>query len=332
MHVLVTGAAGFIGSFLVRQLVEQGHTVRGGDRTPMDDLPLDTSVVGDLADPAVAREAVRGPVERVYHLAAARGDWGISEEEYYHDNVSVTKSLLEAGRKEGVRDWVFYSTVSTMGPSDIPLDEEAALQPAVPYGRSKAEAERLFHDFAAERPSCRILVVRPSAVYGPENPPNTNIYRLIDAIYNRRFAMVGPGQALKTTSYIENLLMATFFLVEHMERGLQTYIYVDEPVLTTKKLVTRIYKFLGKTPPSWHVPLGLARPVARVSDGAADLIDIDFPITAARIEKFNRSTNFDASKIRQEGFEQPVSNEEALRKTVAWHLRSEYDVSLSKDA
>lgn len=51
---------------------------------------------------------------------------------------------------------------------------------------------------------------------------------------------------------------------------------------------------------------------------------IDFPITAARIEKFNRSTNFDASAIRELGFEQPISNEEALRDTVEWHLRHEY--------
>jgi hypothetical protein len=64
----------------------------------------------------------------------------------------------------------------------------------------------------------------------------------------------------------------------------------------------------------------------------ADLTGIDFPITAARIEKFNRATNFDASKIREEGFEQPVSNEEALRTTVEWHLRHEYDALLPSSA
>ncbi|WP_251941168.1 hypothetical protein [Salinibacter ruber] len=67
-------------------------------------------------------------------------------------------------------------------------------------------------------------------------------------------------------------------------------------------------------------------------DRAADLTGIDFPITAARIEKFNCSTNFDASKIREEGFEQPVSNEEALRKTVKWHIHHEYGESLPVDA
>ena len=331
MHVLVTGSAGFIGPFLIRKLAERGHTVRGVDRATMDGLPLATSVVGDLANPEVSREAVRG-VERIYHLAAARGDWGISEEKYYHDNVKATQSLIEAGRKAGIRDWIFYSTVSTMGSSDVPLDEGAELQSKIPYGRTKAQAERLFQTLAAEDPGCRILVVRPSAVYGPENPPDTNIYRLIDAIYNRRFAMVGSGQTLKSTSYIENLLAATFFLVERMERGLQTYIYVDEPVLTTETLVTRIYKILGKTPPSLYIPLSLAGTIAKVSDVAAEFINIDFPITAARIEKFNRSTNFDASKIRREGFKQPVSNEEALRRTVDWHLHNEYGTSLPKDA
>lgn len=331
MHVLVTGAAGFIGPFLIRELVSQGHTVRGGDRAPMDSLPLDTAVVGDLAEPEVAREAVSG-VDRILHLAAARADWGLSEEEYYRDNLEATRTLIEAGTEEGVTDWVFYSTVSVMGPSHDPLSEDTGFNPIEPYGASKAEAETLFRQLAEENPEVRVLVIRPSAVYGPENPPDTNIYRLIDAIYNRRFAMVGPGQALKSTSYIENLLSATFFLIERLEHGLQTYIYVDEPVLTTETLVARICQFLGKTPPSWHIPLSIAGPVATLSDLAADLTGIDFPITAARIQKFNRSTNFDSSKIRQEGFEQPVSNKEALRRTVEWHLAHEYDGSLPVDA
>jgi nucleoside-diphosphate-sugar epimerase len=139
---------------------------------------------------------------------------------------------------------------------------------------------------------------------------------------------VGPGNAIKSTSYIENLLEATLFLMERMQRGVQTYIYIDEPALTTGTLVRRIYRLLGKSPPSWHIPLSVASPVATVSDWAADLTGIDFPITAARIEKFNRSTNFDASKIREEGFEQPISNKEALRKTVKWHLNHEYGESL----
>ena len=114
----------------------------------------------------------------------------------------------------------------------------------------------------------------------------------------------GPGEFINPISYIENLLDATRSLMDRMERGVQTYIYVDEPALTTGRLVERIYKLLGKTPPSWHIPLSVASPIATVSDFAADLTGIDFPITAARIEKFNRSMNFDAGKIREEGFEQ----------------------------
>ena len=218
-----------------------------------------------------------------------------------------------------------------MRPRREAIGEGAGFDPINPYGASKAEAEKLFHELAEEDPEARVLIIRPSVVYGPENPPSTNIYRLIDAIYNDRFAMVGPGEALKSTSYIENLLAATLFLMERMEQGVQTYIYIDEPVLSTGELVERIYQLLGKNPPSWHIPLSIATPIAKVSDIAASITGIDFPITAARIEKFNRSTNFDASKIRDAGFDQPVSNEDALRTTVKWHLRHEYGEALSDE-
>jgi nucleoside-diphosphate-sugar epimerase len=324
MNILVTGSTGYIGSRLALRLQERENIVCGVDREAYEGSVLTEVVTGDLLHQAtLERTNLAG--DCICHLAAAKGDWGISEEEYYRDNLEATRVLIEAGRAAGVKDWVFYSTVSVMGPSREAIGEEASFAPMNPYGASKAEAEKLFRELAADDPEARVLIIRPSVVYGPGNPDSTNIYRLIDAIYRGRFVMVGPGEAIKSTSYIENLLDATLFLMERMKPGVQTYIYVDEPALTTGQLVNRIYHMLGKQEPSWHLPLSVASPIAKVSDVMADLAGIDFPITAARIEKFNRSTNFDGSAIRAEGFEQPVSNEAALQKTIAWHLEHVYD-------
>jgi nucleoside-diphosphate-sugar epimerase len=146
------------------------------------------------------------------------------------------------------------------------------------------------------------------------------VHRLIEAIRENRFLMVGDGQAIKTTSYIENVIAATLYLWKRRDKGVQTYIYVDEPVRTTEELVDDIYRLLDKGRPGVRIPLGLAKSIAWVADIAADWTGINFPITAARIEKFNTSTNYDASAIREEGFEQPVGIEEALQKTISWHL------------
>ncbi|WP_259116319.1 NAD-dependent epimerase/dehydratase family protein [Salinibacter ruber] len=331
MLLLLTGSSGYIGSRLASRLNERGHSVFGVDRKQYNGNFFSDTTTGDLLEPSTL-ERTNLNVDCICHLAAAKGDWGISEEEYYRDNLEATRAIIEAGKDAGVKDWVFYSTVATLGPHHAPVDEGADFNAINPYGASKADAEKLFHQLASEDPEARVLIIRPSVVYGPGNPPSTNIYRLVDAIYNRRFAMVGPGDAIKSTSYIENLLAATIFLMERMERGVQTYIYVDEPALTTGTLVERIYKLLGRSPPSWHIPLSVATPIATVSDWTADFTGIDLPITAARIEKFNRSTNFDASKIREDGFEQPVSNEDALRRTIEWHLHHEYGEPLPAEA
>jgi nucleoside-diphosphate-sugar epimerase len=326
-NLLITGSSGYIGGYLTSALQSAERRVCGVDRVEKDASDLNRFTKGDLTNPGVCETALEG-VEIVLHLAAAKGDWGISRAEYYRDNLEATRALIEAGKNAGVKNWVFYSTVSVMGPSHAPAGEEAAFDPINPYGASKAEAEKLFHQLAAEDPEARVLVVRPSVVYGPANPSSTNIYRLVDAIYRNRFVMVGPGEAIKSTSYIDNLIDATFFLMERMERGVQTYIYVDEPALTTGELVRRIYRLLGKTPPRWSLPLSLAAPLAKGADVLASVTGIDFPITAARIEKFNRSTNFDGSAIRELGFRQSVNNQEALSETVAWHLQSEYGAQM----
>lgn len=319
MRVLVTGCSGYIGGVLAGVLASQGHEVVGVDRRCYEGNALDRFVKGDLCDPSVASEAVTGP-EFVFHLAASRTDWGVSEEEYFRDNVKATRNLLCAGSEREITRWFFYSSVAAMGTDAYPPDESAELEPDGPYGRSKARAEALFHRLARTDRRQRVMILRPSAVFGPNNPPDTNIFRLIDTIYRRRFVMVGDGETRKTTSYIDNVIAATLFLAERTSPGVATFIYVDKPVLRTRTLVARIHRLLGRRPPRFRVSERLAGFAGSVLDVVGDLISKDLPVTGSRIEKFCRETYFDGSAIRREGFEQPVGNRKALRKTVRWYL------------
>jgi GlcNAc-P-P-Und epimerase len=321
MGILVTGSSGYVASHLVPGLGAEGHRVTGVDRVAGDARQLSRFVHGDLSDESVLDESL-ADVSCVIHLAAAKADWGLSEEEYFRDNLEATRKLLEAGRRKGIRDWVFFSTVSVMGPSQTPIDEEAGFHPIEPYGRSKAEAEELFREFAAQEAGARVLIIRPSVIYGPGNPPSTNVFRLIDGLFRRRFVMVGNGRSVKTTSYIENMVGATLFLMARMASGSSTYIYVDEPALETGELLRRICRLIDRRPPRFRVPLPLAAALAVPADILARVAGVDLPITSARIRKFCRSTVFGAGKIRREGFRQPVDNDTALARTVAWYLAS----------
>lgn len=319
MRIVVTGSSGYIGSRLVRRLKEEGHSVVGVDREPGTPETADQIVRGDLANAEVRVEALKG-ADAIMHLAAAKDDWGISDETFFFENLEVTRRLIHDARDQGIHDWIFYSSVAAMGPDEEPRAEDSPLQPDGAYGASKAKAEALFRTYAEEVPDMSCVILRPSVVFGPGHFSYTNVHRLIEAIRSHRFLMVGDGTAIKTTSYIENVLAATVYLWKRRTEGVQTYIYVDEPVRTTEALVDDLYDLLGMRRSGVQVPLELAKSVAWVADVAADWTGINFPITAARIEKFNTSTNVDAGSIREAGFEQPVGLDEALEKTVHWHL------------
>jgi nucleoside-diphosphate-sugar epimerase len=320
--ILLTGCSGYIGHTLVPFLRQKRFSVIGLDRKSYPNTvdPLDGFIQGDLRDETVLKRIPDG-VDMVCHLAAAKDDWGLSDDEYFDDNVTATRKLLEFGSARGIKNWFFYSSVAVLGSSVHALSESAPLAPQGAYGESKAEGENLFRQLAEKKPSARITILRPSVVFGPDNPPNTNVYRLVNAIHRNRFVMIGKGDAIKTTSYIENLVGATLFLLERMSEGVHTFIYIDEPKLSTANMVQQICDILQKRPPSWSIPLGIAAPLAQLADFAANVTGKNLPITAARIKKFCRPTNFDATSLRNLGFNQPVNIEEALRRTVHWYLR-----------
>lgn len=322
MKVLVTGSSGFVGPYLVEALIERGDYVIGIDRVAPSAIEPHVFVQGDLTDDESIEKALAHDVDLVAHLAAARADWGLSDEEYIRDNVTATRRLIESALDKGVARWIFYSTVGVFGPSDVPMDDSAPRAPHGIYGETKAEAEALFDTLAAADPETQIKVIRPSAVFGPGNPDNTNVYRLIDAIYRRRFVMIGDGSNTKTVSYLPNLIEATMFLIDRLTPGIDKYIYVDSPALTTRELVDQIYEALGKTATSWNLPLPVARSLAYPSDLLARLTRVDLPITSARIQKFCRSTYFDRIALDRTGFIPTYSPAEAIRATVDWYLQT----------
>ena len=320
MRIALTGSAGYVGRKLSKRLIKEGHELIGIDRDKKHCDHLYEFINGDLNEISKLEDVLLN-VDCIFHLAAAKDDWGLSREEYFKDNLEATKKLIHAGRKADVKKWVFHSTVSVLGPSNDCLDEDASYNPEIPYGESKAEAEKLFINLAFEINEAEVLIIRPSAIFSPGNPPTTNIYRLVDAIYKRRFIMVGKGENQKTTSYLPNLINATMFLFNQLKPGVNIFHYVDYPIWSTRKLVDSIYDQLGKKRNSFYIPLSIANPFAYISDIAAKVLNIDFPITADRIEKFCTSTKFNADKIRDLGFEQPVSNEKAIEQTVNWHVQ-----------
>ncbi|MCL5951089.1 MAG: UDP-glucose 4-epimerase GalE [Chloroflexi bacterium] len=155
MQVLVTGAAGYIGSVVAEQLVEQGHTVialdnlKAGHRAAVH--PAAEFVQVDLLDSAMLKMLVKmRPVDAVVHLAAealidvSMRDPGL----FFMANVVAGLNLLQAMVEGGIKRIVFSSTAAVYGePKTLPLTEESDRAPVNPYGESKLAFERILHWF-----------------------------------------------------------------------------------------------------------------------------------------------------------------------------------------
>ncbi|WP_299258242.1 D-erythronate dehydrogenase [uncultured Kushneria sp.] len=178
MHIIITGAAGFLGARLAMKLLEQGElagqpishiTSLDLAPCPMEDARIE-SIVGDISDPAVIERAFRDDTIAVCHLAAIVSSHAEAEfDQGMQVNFDATRSLLEACRRRGghIR-FLFSSSLAVFGPGmPSPLTEQTAPQPLSSYGTQKAMSELLVNDYSRrgfiDGRVCRLptIVVRP---------------------------------------------------------------------------------------------------------------------------------------------------------------------------
>src|SRR5256712_9204906 len=172
MTTLVTGASGFLGSHVTRQLVARGEDVRVLLRPSMHiraiaDLSLEY-VTGDLRDPVSLERAMKG-VKRVFHVAADYRLWARRSREIYDSNVGGTKNLLEAAKRAGVEQFIYTSTVATIAVDRSEQPNESTDAKLVEmighYKRSKWLAEKEVLD--AARNGFPAIVAMPTTPVGP---------------------------------------------------------------------------------------------------------------------------------------------------------------------
>lgn len=341
MRVCVTGGTGFLGSYLVRDLLAAGETVRvlarpspRADRLAAAGVEI---VPGDLRDASIMARAVKD-ADIVYHLAAKVGS--APRNDYFETNVGGTENLLSACAGNGVGKLVYASSLAVYGPvreggsidENTPFDDKPQLRD--PYSESKIAADRLVSSFAM-RTGLPTVIVREGIIFGPGRglPAGIFAFRLgnVDVVFGE------PANHLPL-NYVENLIDA-MRAAAASGSGLPELNYKGEVIDTMEAVVAppsglREFNVLDDD----EVTLGQYNQLKRVADGSTTYFASGWPLYIAspfaealrgiipigdtrlsrhQLRRSLQDRRYDTSRIRRETNWKPrVPLAEAIQRTL----------------
>ena len=302
MKALVTGGGGFIGSNLVRALLDAGHDVRvldnfsTGNRANLEGLDIEV-VEGELRSYERVHNAVRG-VEVVFHLGAL-GSVPRSVQDPLTSsavNIEGTLNVLLAARDEGIRRVVYSSSSSVYGPRrELPVTEDMPPDPISPYGVAKLAAERYCVSFSRVYESFESVVVRYFNVFGPRQSPFSQYAAVIPLFVTAIAAgepilVYGDGEQRRDFTYVSNVVDGTIRAAEAAGGSGRIFNVAASAPATVNDVAAAIGAVLGKPVEKTFAPPR----VGDIRDSWAD-------VTAAR---------------EVLGWEPTVDLEDGLRRTV----------------
>lgn len=328
MKTLITGASGFVGSALLRQLIQAEHEVRAlvrpnSDRRNLAGLSVEI-VTGDLNDRASLGRALAG-CNALFHVAADYRLWVPRPKEIYKTNVDGTLNIMLAAAKAGVERIVYTSSVATLGlTSDgSPADEKTPVTLADiigHYKRSKFLAEAEVRRLVDEQ-GLPAVIVNPSTPIGPRDVKCTPTGRMIlHAASGRMPAYVDTGLNLV---HVDDVAMGHLLAFEHGKIG-QCYI-LGAHNMSFHEILTELATITGHPRPRIRLPHNLVLPMAYLAEAWARLAGNCEPLlTVDGVRMAKKRMFYSTEKAKTKlGFKtRPVS--EALRDAVDWFRQNGY--------
>jgi len=321
MKTLVTGATGFIGSAIARELLQNGRAVRLLTRKDADlsNLQgLDAEIVyGDLRDKDSLQQALKG-CERLYHTAAYYSLWDKNKRLIYDINVTGTRNLFESARKQGIEKTVYTSTVGCMGllPGKSPSNEDTPFDPATlcnDYKISKYQAELLALEFnSADLP---IVIVNPTAPVGPRDIKPTPTGKIIQDFLNRKMpAYLDTGLNLID---VDDCARGHLLAEEKGQAG-RRYILGNQN-MSLKEILDTLESITGLPAPKIQIPYWTAYTAGWACEVISNMFTGKAPaVPLAGVKMAKHHMYFDPARAVHELGLPQNSVKEALRRAVEW--------------
>ena len=318
MNILITGAAGFIGFHLTKELARKGHKIRGLLLPQEDGQALEALGVeifrGDLIQ-ADSLAGVADGIDLVFHLAARTLDWG-TRKQFEMVTVDGTCNLLEASEGH-VSRFVYCSSIAALGfgRAQAGLNEDAPRKICgIPYCDTKIMAEDLVAEFCGQH-RLDYTIIRPANVFGPGS---VWVKEILNAFKRGPFPLIAKGRAPGAFVYIDNLVDGMILAGLSAKAVGQTYHFRDDYPITWAEYLKTLGEWIGRVPqggmPFWMAwalgaflevlltPLGLRPPMTRLAAGV-----------------MGKDNSVDASRARLElGWESRVSQGEAMKRIKEW--------------
>lgn len=261
MRILVTGAAGFIGSNLVIQLINEGHTVVGVDS--FSDVLYTSSIkidriskILDVQDFEfhkldIAIDDMRhisGPFDAIINEAALPGQilsWSRFDA-YSQNNLTVTERMIQFCLERKIPKFIQASTSSVYG-TIVQGSELQQLLPASPYGVTKLAAEALLYAYAQSFP-LNYSIVRYFSVFGPSQRPDMGLYKFIDSIANgKEVAVYGDGTQRRDCTFVADIVAGTISAITNGGKG-EIYNLAGGTDVSVLEMITLCAKLIGNDP------------------------------------------------------------------------------------
>ena len=329
MKILITGASGFIGSFIVEEALRRGLDTwaavrRSSSRAYLQDERINLIELNLDSESDLRRQLQGQDFDYVVHAAGVTKC--IDKADFHRINTLGTEHLVRAihALQMPLRRFVYLSSLSVYGAIHeqlpyTPISEGDTPQPNTAYGKSKLEAERWLDRFVAEEaPDFPCVVLRPTGVYGPRE---RDYFLMAQSIKQHTDFAAGFQRQDITFVYVTDVVQAVFLAIDHGQPG-RKYFLSDGEVYQSTTFSDLIIEELGRP---WclrvKAPLWVLRAVTFVGEYVGRLTG---KVTALNNDKYNilRQRNWQCDigpALRELGYQPQVKLAEGVRRTIKWY-------------